>query len=159
MMIAQLRRFTLLVLSLSLLILPLSLFAGIEDHKFESAEREALYVRLTKELRCLVCQNQNLADSNADLAKDLRQKAYEMVTDGKSHAEITEYMIARYGDFVMYSPPMKKTTYLLWIGPFVFLLLAILTLFYFLRRKPSTKDDQPLSEAELEQARRLLRKD
>ena len=156
MILAQIRRPTLLLLTLSLLILPLSLFAGIEDHKFESDAQEALYVRLTKELRCLVCQNQNLADSNADLAKDLRQKAYEMVVDGKNHAEITEYMIARYGDFVMYSPPMKNTTYLLWIGPFVFLLMAVFALFYFLRRKSSNKDDQPLSEAELEQAQRYL---
>lgn len=146
-------------LLLFLLLFSLSAVARVEIHTFDSPEQEANYKQLINELRCLVCQNQNLADSNADLAKDLRQKAYEMVTDGKSHAEITEYMIARYGDFVMYSPPMKKTTYLLWIGPFVFLLLAILTLFYFLRRKPSTKDDQPLSEAELEQARRLLRKD
>lgn len=156
MIFAQLRRITLLLLSLSLLVLPLSLLAGIEDHQFETDAQEALYVRLTKELRCLVCQNQNLADSNAELAKDLRQKAYEMVVDGKNHAEITEYMIARYGDFVMYSPPMKSTTYLLWIGPFVFLLIAIFALFYFIRRKPSNKDNQPLSEAELKQARRHL---
>ena len=151
MMLIQLRRFALL-----LLILPLSLIAGIEDHNFESADQEALYVRLTKELRCLVCQNQNLADSNAELAKDLRQKAYDMVIEGKNHAQITEYMIARYGDFVMYSPPVKNTTYFLWIGPFAFLLLAVIALFYFLRRKASNKDDQPQSEAELEQARRFL---
>lgn len=156
MILSQIRRLTLLLLTLSLLTLPLPLLAGIEDHKFESDAQEALYIRLTKELRCLVCQNQNLADSNADLAKDLRQKAYEMVADGKSHAEITEYMIARYGDFVMYSPPMKKTTYLLWIGPFAFLLIAVFALFYFLRKKSSNKDDQPLSEAELKQARRYL---
>lgn len=153
---AQFKRLALLLISLTLLILPLSLFAGIEDHKFENEAQEALYVRLTKELRCLVCQNQNLADSNADLAKDLRQKAYEMVVDGKNHSEITEYMIARYGDFVMYSPPMKNTTYLLWIGPFAFLLIAVFALFYFLRRKSSNKDEQPQSKAELDQARRYL---
>ncbi len=143
---------------LLMLILPLTVFAGIEDHTFDNPEQEALYVRLTKELRCLVCQNQNLADSNADLAKDLRQKAYVMVMDGKTHAEITDYMVARYGDFVMYSPPMKRSTYLLWIGPFVFLLLALLLLIVFVRKKASGKDEQPISEAELAEARQHLDK-
>ena len=141
-------------LTLILLLLPLALFARIESHQFDNADQEALYVRLTKELRCLVCQNQNLADSNADLAKDLREKAYEMVKSGKSHKDITEYMIARYGDFVLYRPPVNKSTYLLWIGPFVFLLLALLALFYFIRRK-SSSDDAPTAE-QLKSARKYL---
>jgi cytochrome c-type biogenesis protein CcmH len=141
-------------LTLFLLLLPLSLFARIESHEFDNTDQEALYLRLTKELRCLVCQNQNLADSNADLAKDLREKAYEMVKSGKSHDEITEYMIARYGDFVLYRPPVKTSTYLLWLGPFVFLLLALLALFYFIRRK-SSSDDAPTVE-QLKSARKYL---
>lgn len=136
------------------LVLPLTLFARIETHQFDSPEQEALYVQLTKELRCLVCQNQNLADSNADLAKDLRDKTYEMVLQGKTHAEITEYMIARYGDFVMYRPPVKRSTFLLWMGPFVFLVLAVAGLILFLRRKPAV-DDIP-SREEMEAARRYL---
>jgi cytochrome c-type biogenesis protein CcmH len=141
-------------LTLFLLLLPLSLFALIESHEFDNTEQEALYLRLTKELRCLVCQNQNLADSNADLAKDLREKAYGMVKSGKSHDEITEYMIARYGDFVLYRPPVNTSTYLLWLGPFIFLLLALLALFYFIRRK-SSSDDAPTSE-QLKSARKYL---
>ena len=141
-------------LMLFLLLLPLSLFARIESHEFDNTDQESLYLRLTKELRCLVCQNQNLADSNADLAKDLREKAYEMVKSGKSHKEITEYMIARYGDFVLYRPPVKTSTYLLWLGPFVFLLLALLALFYFIRRK-SSSDDAPSVE-QLKSARKYL---
>ena len=141
-------------LMLFLLLLPLSLFARIESHEFDNTDQESLYLRLTKELRCLVCQNQNLADSNADLAKDLREKAYEMVKSGKSHDEITEYMIARYGDFVLYRPPVNTSTYLLWLGPFIFLLLALLALLYFIRRK-SSSDDAPTVE-QLKSARKYL---
>ncbi len=137
-----------------LMLFPLTLFARIESHQFDSASQEALYVQLTKELRCLVCQNQNLADSNADLAKDLREKAYEMVKAGNTHDEITEYMIARYGDFVLYRPPVNNSTYLLWLGPFVFLLIALLALFFFIRKK-SSKDDAPTAE-QLKSARKHL---
>ena len=147
---------TLKMLLLLGLLVPLSLFARIETHEFDTPEQEALFVRLTKELRCLVCQNQNLADSNADLAKDLRDKAYEMVKQGKSHAEITEYMIARYGDFVMYRPPVKQSTFLLWLGPFAFLIAALVGLIMFLRRKPAV-DDTP-SQAEMEAAKKHLDK-
>jgi len=143
-------------LVLILLLLPLSLFARIESHEFDSPTQEALYLQLTKELRCLVCQNQNLADSNAELAKDLREKAYEMVKSGKTHDEITEYMIARYGDFVLYRPPVKNSTYFLWLGPFAFLLIALLALFFFIRRKSST-DDAPTAE-QLDSARTFLDK-
>ena len=147
---------TLKLLLLLGLLVPLSLFARIETHQFDTPEQEALYVRLTKELRCLVCQNQNLADSNADLAKDLRDKTYEMVRQGKSHAEITDYMIARYGDFVMYRPPVKQSTFLLWLGPFVFLVAAVAGLILFLRRKPVV-DDVP-SREEMEAVRNHLEK-
>ena len=137
-----------------ILCLPLTLFAGIEDHKFTDSAQEALYVQLTKELRCLVCQNQNLADSNADLAKDLREKTYQMVIEGKSREQITEYMITRYGDFVLYRPPVKNSTYLLWLGPFAFLLIALWALFSFLRKR-SANIGTP-STAELEQAKHHL---
>jgi len=145
------KKFTLVVL---ILLLPLTLFARIESHKFNTPEQEALYLRLTQELRCLVCQNQNLADSNADLAKDLREKTYAMVIKGMSRKQITDYMVARYGDFVMYNPPIKSTTYLLWIGPFIFLLLALVGLFIFIRKKPSNNDAP--STDELETARQFL---
>lgn len=140
-----------------LLLLPLSVFARIENHVFETPKQEALYIQLTKELRCLVCQNQNLADSNAELAKDLRDKAYEMVIEGKTRDEITDYMIARYGDFVLYRPPVQKSTYLLWLGPFIFLLIAIIAVFLFIRRKQKPIDDS-LNTAEIEHAKQLLKK-
>ncbi|MEE9446786.1 MAG: cytochrome c-type biogenesis protein [Arenicellales bacterium] len=132
---------------IALMLLPLSLLAGsIEEHEFDTPAQEAIYGQLIKELRCLVCQNQNLADSNADLAKDLRKKTYEMVKAGKTQDQITEFMITRYGDFVLYRPPVKSTTYLLWIGPFVFLLLALIGLIRFSRRKKQTTDTPSTDE-------------
>lgn len=86
--------------------------------------QEAQFTHLLKELRCLVCQNQDLADSNAPLAKDLRQQVYEMVKEGKSDSEIREYLTARFGDFILFKPPVKAITYLLWFGPLFFLILG-----------------------------------
>jgi len=82
---------------------------------------EARMTRITSELRCLVCQNQTLADSNADLASDLRREVREQALAGKNDIEIRDYLVARYGDFVLYDPPLKRTTWLLWFGPFVLL--------------------------------------
>lgn len=141
---------------LSLLVSFSLLAGGIEDHTFDTPEQEALYLRLTKELRCLVCQNQNLADSNADLAKDLREKAYEMVIAGKSRNQITEYMITRYGDFVLYRPPVNNSTYLLWLGPFAFLILAVIGLITVMRRKSAKTATPPVESTELAEARKHL---
>ncbi len=102
-----------------------SALAVIEAYEFESAEMEAQYVKLINELRCLVCQNQNLSGSNADLAKDLRQQTHEMLMQGKTPDQVVEYMVARYGDFVLYRPQFKTSTLLLWLGPFVLLLLVL----------------------------------
>lgn len=142
-----------------LLILPLSLFAKIEGRTFQSPEQEALYLTMTQELRCLVCQNQNIADSNADLATDLRDKTYEMIVAGKSREDIVDYMTARYGDFVLYKPPVKKITYLLWGGPFIFILLSLLVLLRLIRSKRAGATDQgiPVSAEELDKARQLLK--
>src|SRR3954451_19445874 len=82
---------------------------------------EARMVRITSELRCLVCQNQTIADSNASLAVDLRRETREMLKQGKSDAEVVDYMTARYGDFVLYRPPLRATTVLLWFGPMLLL--------------------------------------
>jgi len=91
-------------------------------YPLNSIKKEAQFNHLLKDLRCLVCQNQDLADSNAELAKDLRQQVYHLVQEGKSDNEIREYLTARYGDFILFKPPVKVLTYLLWFGPFVFLL-------------------------------------
>ena len=94
--------------------------------KFDTEEQAALYLELTQSHRCLKCQNQNLADSSAGIAQDLKREIYERVVRGESGAEISDYLVARYGDFVRYKPVFKPTTYALWIGPFLLLIVAIL---------------------------------
>ena len=96
---------------------------------------EARMVRITSELRCLVCQNQTIADSNAALAVDLRRETRELITQGKSDREVVDYMTARYGDFVLYRPPLKGTTALLWFGPAAMLLGGAVVLVVVLRRR------------------------
>jgi cytochrome c-type biogenesis protein CcmH len=132
-----------------------ALQARIETHVFASPEDEARYQTLTEELRCLVCQNQNLADSNAELAQDLRRQTYEMVQAGKSNEEIVAYMVQRYGDFVLYRPPLRPTTMLLWIGPFIILGIGVLILLAFIRRRG--REQAPvLSAEEIARAESLL---
>ncbi len=96
---------------------------------------EARMVRVTSELRCLVCQNQTIADSHADLAVDLRRQVREQLQAGRSDAEIIDYMTARYGDFVLYRPPFKATTALLWLGPALMLVVGLVVLAMVLRRR------------------------
>lgn len=112
-------------------------FAGIDAYEFDTIEKEDTYKVLIQELRCLVCQNNNLADSNADLAKDLRVETYDLVAQGKSRDEVVDYMVARYGDFVVYNPPVKASTYLLWFGPFLLLVLILWMLFKHFRKPPA----------------------
>jgi cytochrome c-type biogenesis protein CcmH len=113
---------------------------------------EARMVRITSELRCLVCQNQTIADSHADLAVDLRKQVREQLVAGRSDAEIVDYMTARYGDFVLYRPPFKATTVLLWVGPAAMLGGGLLVLAIVLRRRSrlapdafEADDDEPLA--------------
>jgi len=102
---------------------------------------EARVMKLAAELRCLVCQNQTIADSHAGLAVDLRNQVREMLRQGKSDAEVLAYMTARYGDFVLYRPPMKETTALLWLGPLLLFGGALLALVLVLRRRARAGDD------------------
>ncbi len=134
-------------------------FAVIESYAFDTPEQEALFKKMTQELRCLVCQNQNLADSNAELAQDLRKKTHDMIMAGKSEAEIVEYMVARYGDFVLYRPPLKSSTLFLWIGPLLFLVIAIIVAARFVRSRQSASADPELSDEQLSMARELLKKE
>jgi len=109
---------------------------------------------LASELRCLVCQNQTLADSNAPLAVDLRNQIREQLKGGASERDVIDFMVARYGDFVLYRPPLKPTTIALWAGPFVFLILGVWVL---LRRVTRRKLPEPaLSDAERSRAAKLL---
>ena len=95
-------------------------------YPLDNSRKEAQFNYLLKEFRCLVCQNQNLADSDAALAKDLRLKIYQMVQAGKSDSEISDYLASRYGDFILFKPPVKAATWLLWFGPFLFLILGFI---------------------------------
>ena len=110
---------------------------------------EARVMSLSNELRCLVCQNQTIADSNAPLAVDLRNQVRDQVKAGRSDAQIIDYLVARYGDFVLYRPPVKLTTVLLWVGPFVLLLAGLTGLAVTLRRRAratATGDDTDLAD-------------
>lgn len=95
-------------------------------YPLDTPKQEAQFNHLLRELRCLVCQNQDLADSNAGLAKDLRGEVYQLVKTGKSDNEIIQYLTARYGDFILFKPPVKAITALLWFGPALFLVLGLL---------------------------------
>jgi cytochrome c-type biogenesis protein CcmH len=97
---------------------------------------EARLIAISEELRCLVCQNESLAGSRAELAEDLRREVRKLIQDGKSDTEIKDYLVARYGDFVLYRPPVKPTTWLLWFGPFALLAGAVAGLIAYLRRAP-----------------------
>jgi cytochrome c-type biogenesis protein CcmH len=117
---------------------------------------EKRVMRLSEGLRCLVCQNQSLSDSNADLAIDLRNQVREMMQAGKTDAQIREYMVASYGDFILYDPPLKATTVVLWIGPFVLLLIGGAMLARYLKQRRRVVTDQTMSFDERERARALL---
>jgi cytochrome c-type biogenesis protein CcmH len=114
--------------------------------EFDDPATELRFKKLTEELRCLVCQNQSLADSHAELAQDLRNEVYRMVNAGDSNKEIIDYMVTRYGDFVLYRPPVKNTTYFLWFGPFLILLIAIIIILRVIRSR-----DNDLAEENNEQ--------
>jgi cytochrome c-type biogenesis protein CcmH len=106
--------------------------------EFDSAQQAQHYSELTNELRCLVCQNQSLADSHADLAQDLRNEIYKMLSEGASKQQIIDFLVERYGDFVLYRPPLKKSTLLLWFGPFVLLGLAATVAFILIKSRANT---------------------
>jgi cytochrome c-type biogenesis protein CcmH len=101
---------------------------------------------LEEELRCLVCQNQSLADSSAPLAEDLRREVRGLAVAGKSDAEIKQYLVARYGDFVLYKPPVKGTTWLLWFGPFALLFGGMIVWWFVVRRRRSSREEPRLAE-------------
>ncbi len=104
-------------------------------YPFTSNEKQQQFHGLISQLRCLVCQNQDLADSNADLAKDLRLQVYNMVKVGKSDTEIKQYMVSRYGDFVLFKPPLNGQTYILWMLPFLLLVIGFLILWRIVNRR------------------------
>lgn len=120
---------------------------------------EKRLLKLSEELRCLVCQNQNIADSNAELAQDLRREIRTMIGAGKSDKEIIDFMVVRYGDFVLYRPPVKGTTLLLWGGPVILLVFGIFILVRYQRRRAErvAAEDKPLSAEDARRAEALLK--
>lgn len=122
----------------------------------ENPEIEARMLKLASDMRCLVCQNQSLADSHSDFAADLRQEMREMMKQGKTDDEIVKFMVARFGDFVLFRPPLKATTVLLWFGPFILLLIGGAALIISLKRRRQRIVEAPLSAEDLERAERLL---
>lgn len=119
-------------------------------------EMEKQVMEIAEELRCLVCQNQTIADSDAGLAVDLKNQVRSMVAEGKSEEEIVDYMVQRYGDFVRYRPPVKPTTYMLWAGPFLLLLLGLFVLYTVLKNRNKEVQEVPLSEEENDRLKSIL---
>lgn len=108
---------------------------AIDPLPFKDRAEEVRFQKLTRQLRCLVCQNQDLADSDADLAKDLRKQVFDMMREGKSDEEIKAFLVARYNDFVLYDPPLKPGTYLLWFTPFALVAIGAVAVLRILRRR------------------------
>jgi cytochrome c-type biogenesis protein CcmH len=138
------------------LFLPSLAAAGEAAPLAENPQAEARLKALAVELRCLVCQNQTLADSNAPLAEDLRREVREMIAKNMSDKEIIDFLVTRYGDFVLYRPPLKTTTTLLWVGPFLLLIGGAIALVMALRRRQKKLADVALSEAERTRVAQLL---
>ena len=145
-----------LVFATVLAMLPVSASAADAIPTEKDPVAAARAVKLAEKLRCLVCQNQSIADSNADLARDLRQQISEQIATGKSDEEILDYMVARYGDFVLYRPPVKTTTVLLWTGPALLLIVGFFILARIIRSRRQQIDAPTLSAEEQARAARLL---
>ncbi|MBS0439603.1 MAG: cytochrome c-type biogenesis protein CcmH [Proteobacteria bacterium] len=136
-----------IALIVAILIVGLHAAFAIDPLPFKDRAEEVRFQNLTRQLRCLVCQNQDLADSDADLAKDLRRQVFEMMQSGKSDDQIKQYLVSRYNDFVLYDPPMHAGTWLLWFGPFAFVLIGAGVLWRILRNRAR----QPLIVANSEE--------
>ncbi|NNJ91746.1 MAG: cytochrome c-type biogenesis protein CcmH [Gammaproteobacteria bacterium] len=129
--------------------------ARVAAYEFENSNQESTYNDLINELRCLVCQNQTIADSNAELAQDMKRKTHELVMQGKSKKEISDFMVQRYGNFVQYKPPVTSTTYLLWTGPFIILFIGLFILIKIIRNRKVEKPVE-LSDNDKSRAADLL---
>ena len=132
--------------------------AGLEKFDFTGNVDEDRYKELIAEIRCLVCQNQSLADSDAELAHDLRQEVYDLMQQGQDNSQIVDFLVYRYGDFVLYKPPVKPSTYWLWYGPFILLVLGILMLIKTVRQR-GRQTAEDFSEQEQARLDKILGKD
>jgi len=128
----------------------------LAEYKFDTEAQAQDFRSLIAKMRCLVCQNESLAASDADLAHDLRNEIYDMVRAGKSHDQVIDFMVARYGDFVLYDPPVKPSTYPIWFGPLILFLIGAALLIRAVRRKKQSRE-APLSAAEERRLASLLK--
>ena len=144
------------LLILLVCLLPAFSYAGEATDMAADPVLEKRMVGLAENLRCLVCQNESLASSHADLAEDLRREVREQMKKGMSDQEIIDYLVSRYGDFVLYDPPLKKTTLVLWYGPFALLLTGAGVLVYQLRKRKNQITETELSAEEAQRAAELL---
>ncbi len=128
---------------------------AVDAKQFDTEQQQQTYTTLIEELRCLVCQNQNIADSNADLAKDLRRQVHEMVSAGKTEQDVIDYMVQRYGDFVVYKPQFQMKTWLLWLGPGVFIVIGFIVAIIYAKRNRKTIGIE-LEQKQKERLRKLL---
>ncbi|MFW1677710.1 cytochrome c-type biogenesis protein [Pontibacter sp. JAM-7] len=144
---------------LLILALPLLAHAAIDTYEFKDQADRERFNTLVYELRCPKCQNQNLADSNSPIAADLRREIHRMLEEGNNDAEIIDFMVARYGDFVLYRPPINHVTYVLWYGPFGLLLLGVIVILLLpkLQRKRSAdQSETSLTSDESDRLNQLL---
>jgi cytochrome c-type biogenesis protein CcmH len=133
-----------------------STFAAIDTYQFTDSEKQARFQKLTNELRCPKCQNQNLADSNAEIASDLRAKIHIMLEENKSDDDIIKYMLERYGDFVLYQPRLSKQTFILWYAPALLFVLGLVVIVLIVRfRKKAAQTQAESSDLNAEQQQKL----
>jgi cytochrome c-type biogenesis protein CcmH len=136
--------------ALLVLLLSFSAYAQVQQVQeplvFENQQQQDRFDELTQELRCLVCQNQNLADSDAPLAHDLRREVHAMLQTGQSNKQIKQFMVERYGDFVLYRPPVQINTYLLWLAPLVLLLGGALVLRSNIKKRTALLGDDQVND-------------
>ncbi|KGJ90452.1 cytochrome c-type biogenesis protein CcmH [Colwellia psychrerythraea] len=128
----------------------------VDTYEFNDEVTKIRFQALTKELRCPKCQNQNLADSNSPIAADLRKELYELLQQGKADSEIVNFMVDRYGEFVLYRPRVSSLTYILWFGPIVLILLGFIVVIVIVRRKPVAKSDLVLSKEQQDKLKNFL---
>ena len=128
----------------------------VETFEFRDEVTKVRFQALSKELRCPKCQNQNLADSNSPIAADLRRELYELLQQGKADSEIVNFMVSRYGEFVLYRPRVSSLTYILWFGPALLILIGVIVVILILRKKPAAKADLVLSTQQKDKLQQLL---
>ena len=139
---------------IGLLLIQTPFAESIEANDFETIEQQSRYTQLIENIRCPVCQGQSIGGSNSDLAKDLREKVREMILDSKTDSEIYSFMVERYGDFVVYKPPVNTKTYFLWFAPVLVLMISLLYLF---RSTRENKEKIVNASSDLDRAKKLLK--